>query len=79
MEDLTFACGCVIIFCCLLVSLLRKNLKEEIDLDCCKLFHALIIDGKEELLYKLVRHAWRVCMLSPLYVITRWLSLVRVI
>ena len=49
------------------MSLLSRNLKEEMDGDCFvssgKLFHALIVDGKKELLYKFVR-AWRVCMSS---------------
>ena len=51
----------------LFMSLLSRNLKEEMDGYCFvslgKLFHALIVDGKKELYYKFVR-AWRVCMPS---------------
>ena len=54
MEDLIHACACVVIyFGGLLMSLLSRNLKEEMDGDCFvssgKLFHDLIVDGKKEL------------------------------
>ena len=54
------------------MSLLSRNLKEEMGGDCFvssgKLFHALIVDGKKELYHKFVR-AWRVCMLSALRIL----------
>ena len=34
MDDLTYACACVVMFCCLYMSLFSRNLKEEIDEDC---------------------------------------------
>ena len=41
------------------LSLLRKYLKELVESDCLavegKLFHALTVEGKNELLYKLAR------------------------
>ena len=65
---MTHARARVVIFWWLLMSLLSRNLKEEMDEDCFgssgKLFHALIVDGKKELMrYTFVR-ARRVCMSS---------------
>ena len=49
------------------MSLVSRNLKEEIYGDCFvslgMLFHALIVDGKKDLEYKLVQ-AWRVYVIS---------------